>query len=264
MIDFEKDYLNLVDKVLISWIKKQWRNWWTISLFWQVIETEILRYWLFPLLTTRKIFYKWVIWEFAAFLRWPKTLEDFEKFGCNYWKKWANTDWSINVDYWNKWIDFWWVNQLENLIKDLKENPWSRRLLISAWDPTNIKNLSLPCCHFLYQFYVNTERNELELLWTQRSADLLVWVPSDIVLAAIFNIAVAKTVWLKPWKITMVFWDTHIYDEHIDWAIELVSREIRSKPNFIYTWDNIFDFIPEQLEIKNYTPDSKIDFLLKE
>ena len=255
---FENNYLEIVQKILNNWILKQTRNSKTLSIFGEVLEIDSLEKWFFPLITTRKIFTKWVIWEFAAFLRSPKKLEDFEKFGCNYWKLWAKQDWSINVDYWNKWLDFNWVNQLKELVETLKINPNDRRLIISAWDPSNLKNLDLPCCHYAYQFYVRNWK--LDLLWHQRSADFMVWVPSDIVLAALMVITISKEVWLKPWIIKMIFWDTHIYESHIEKSKEQIKRDIFESPTYSFLWTWVFNFLPEEIQIENYNSHEKINY----
>lgn len=260
-MNYEEQYLAIVKKILNNWQRVQTRNSETLSLFWEVLEIDCLENWFFPLITSRKIFTKWVVWEYAAFLRGPKTLDDFEKFGCNYWKLWAKEDRSINVDYGNKWIDFNGFNQLDDLIYKLKNNPTDRRLLISSWDPSNLKNLDLPCCHYAYQFYVRW--NKLDIMWHQRSADFMVWVPSDIILAALMIITIWKEVWLEPWKIKMVFWDTHIYKDHI----ELAAEQVKNKPYMpcIYSYSNswsLYDFEPSMIKFWSYNHHKPVKYKL--
>lgn len=259
-MNFEKQYLEIVKKILNEGVLKQTRNSKTLSTFGEVLEIDCLEKWKFPIITTRKIFTKWIIWEYAAFLRGPKHLKDFEKFGCNYWKLWAKEDGSINVDYGNKWIDFNWVNQLNDLINKLKNNPNDRRLLINSWDPSNLKNLDLPCCHYAYQFYVRNWR--LDILWHQRSADFMVWVPSDIILAALMVITIATEANLKPGRIKMIFGDTHIYEDHIENAKKQILRKPFDPCLYNYKPNNIYDFIPEDIEFSDYDHHEKIQYKL--
>ncbi len=258
---FEKDYIDIVNNILENWILKETRNWITKALFWILLEIDCLEDWAFPLLTTRKIFHKWILWEYAAIINKPKHIDDFKKYWCNYWDKWAQPDWKINIDYGNKWFDFHWHNQVQELLDNLKNNPNDRRLMIQAWDPSNLKNLDLPCCHYSYQFFVRDWH--LDILWNQRSADFMIWVPSDIVLAAIMLSTFAKEVWLKFWKIKMMFWDAHIYEEHFEWAKELVKRPMYKLPRFILE-KKLFDFEPDNLKLWWYEHNDPIKFLLKE
>ncbi|MDD3302240.1 MAG: thymidylate synthase [Candidatus Gracilibacteria bacterium] len=239
---------------------KETRNSKTLSLFGEVLEINCLEEGLFPLLTTRRIYTRGVIGEFAAFLRSPKHLKDFEKYGCNYWKLWAKDDGSINVDYGNKWLDFGGVNQLKELIETLKTNPNDRRMIISAWDPSNLKNLDLPCCHYAYQFYVRN--GKLDLLWHQRSADFMVGVPSDIVLAALMVITIAKETNLALGTIKMVFGDTHIYESHIKKAKKQLNNYMFGSPHYNFTGSGIFNFVPEEIEITDYVCNDKINYEL--
>lgn len=259
-MNYEKQYLQIVEKILNKGILKETRNSRTLSTFGEVLDIDCLEHWYFPIITSRKIFTKWVIWEYAAFLRGPKHLEDFEKFGCNYWKLWAKKDWSINVDYWNKWIDFNWVNQLNDLIEKLRNNPNDRRLLINSWDPSNLKDLDLPCCHYAYQFYVRDWK--LDILWHQRSADFMVWVPSDIILAALMVITISNEAWLTPGRIKMVFWDTHIYEDHIESATQQIKREPFGPCLYKYTPKDIYDFIPEDIVFSDYDHHEPIKYKL--
>lgn len=257
---FENNYLDIVKNIIQKWIIKKSRNWITKSLFWIVLEIDCLWEWLFPLLTSRKIIYKGAIWEFAAIIRQPNNINDFKKYWCNYRNMWAKHDWSINIDYWNKWFDFNWYNQIEELIYNLKNNPDDRRLIINAWDPSNLKNLDLPCCHYAYQFYVRDWK--LDMIWHQRSADFMVWVPSDIILAALLLITLSNEAWLLYWNIKMVFGDTHIYEEHFESAIKLTTKKLFSLPKFELQW-KFYDFVPDNIKILDYKYNEKTEFILK-
>jgi len=195
----------------------------TSSLFGLALNITELRYGIFPLLTSRRIYYKGVFGELAAMLAGPKHVNTFKKHGCNYWDQWANEDGSINVDYGNAWLDWDGYNQIEETIKSLTENPYGRRHVISGWRPDKLSELSLPCCHMLYQFYVGGD-NTLSMMWYQRSADMMVGVPSDVVFAAAWLLDMCRLTGYKPGDIKMVFTDAHIYRPHFDKAHDYVER----------------------------------------
>lgn len=261
---FEKDYEALIEKILHTGEKKYGRNGNTYSVFGETLTIDLVHG--FPLLSGRKIFYKGVFGELAAMLRGPKTIKDFEKYGCNYWKQWAQENGDISIDYGNKWLDFNGYNQLASVIDKLQNNPNDRRMLVTGWDPSNLENLDLPCCHYAYQWYVRDE-SHLDMLWHQRSCDTMIGLPSDIVFAAAWNIMLANEVGLIPGKITMTLGDTHIYEEHTMVAYEYLDRP---KHRRLPTWqllsmegDSHLEFTPEMLVIKDYTPNDILKFKLK-
>ena len=260
----ELKYRELVDEVLHNGELAKTRNGETRRLFAKVLVIDSLTKGEFPLLTGRKMFYKGVLGEFAAMIRKPKSVRDFEAQGCNYWKLWGDKDGKLELDYGNAWLDWNGVNQLDYVIKSLVANPTDRRMLISGWRPDRVINneLSLPCCHYSYQFFLN-KNGEIEMLWNQRSADVMIGIPSDIVFAATWLIALAKHTGYKPGKITMVFGDTHIYEEHIEGAKEYLNRDIFTSPVYKCTTTNIYDFKPDDLTIFDYMYNPAIKFKLK-
>lgn len=218
-----------------------------------------------PLLNGRKMFPSGIVGEMAAFLQGPKSVYDFKSKGCNYWDQWADEDGSLRVDYGNKWIDFHGVNQLKKLVESLTKDPYGRRHLITGWDPSNLDSLSLPCCHYAYQWYVTTD-GYLDMIWHQRSADLMVGVPSDVALAVLFNHLVANSTKLKPGSVTLVLGDVHIYSEHEAAAVEYLQRNHQSRvPVHIKldTQATVFNFEPSHVEVVEYEPCDKIQFKLK-
>ena len=210
MIDFELDYIELINKVYNEDNLRKTRNGETYSIFGETIKFDAN---IIPILAGRKIFYKGVFGELAAMLLGPTCIQDFKDQGCNYWDQWAEEDGTIKLDYGNAWLDFNGVNQLDILIQELKTNPTSRRLLISGWNPGNLDSLSLPCCHYAYQFYVDKDR--LSIVWTQRSVDVMVGLPADALLAYALLRVIARAVGYKLGEATMNFGDTHIYKNHI-------------------------------------------------
>lgn len=260
---FEQDYIALIYEILSQGNYRNTRNHPTYSLFGKTLVIDELREGKFPLITGRKMYPKGIIGEFAAFLHGVTKVADFEKFGCNYWKQWANDDGSINVDYGNSWRNFNGYNQLAKLIETLKTNPADRRMLISGWRPDKLAELSLPCCHLLYQWYVNPKTDELEMIWYQRSVDTLVGLPSDIVLAAIWNILLANVTGYKPGRITMMLGDTHIYANHSALAVDYCrqAEQACEAPNYFIKLESNFDnFVPSHLQIVDYNPSNPIKF----
>jgi thymidylate synthase len=275
MNQYERDYAGLIRDVLYRGERRQTRNGFTLSSFGKSFKVTGLSK-SFPLLQGRKLFYKGVLGEFAAMLRGPKHIDDFKRFGCNYWDKFANPDGTIDIDYGNQWIDFNGVNQLKMLVESIMNDPHGRRHVINAWRPDRLDKVNLPCCHFLYQFYV-TKDDRVEMLWYQRSADVMIGIPSDVILAAIFLLLVCNETDRKPGDITMVFGDTHIYEEHvvgaetylqglktIDYGTTSVKyklSELASLSEWQYKGPEVF--VPEHLEIENYMPLPAINFELK-
>lgn len=269
MQTFERDYLDLVLQILNEGEEREGRNGKTKALFGTTLTFDLQEG--FPLLTTRKMFYKGVLAEMAAFLRSPKMVQDFEAQGCNYWKQWQDDEHgNIRVDYGNKWIDFHGTNQLTNLIDGLRTKPHDRRHIISGWDPSNLSNLSLPCCHLLYQWYVREDKY-LDMMWYQRSADTMIGIPADMILAGIMNILIAREVGLIPGRVKMVFGDTHIYEEHFNKAKDQIAigQQLSSLVSTI-KWHllmrpgcDIYSFTADDLVITNYHPEEPIKYELK-
>jgi len=264
----EKQYLDLVRNIIENGELKETRNGKTISQFGAQIKITELKQGRFPLLTSRKHFFKGIIGEYAAFLKGPKSVQDFEKEGCNYWKLWAKEDGSLNVDYGNAWIDFTGdgsINQIDYVIDLLKNDPQSRRMIITGWNPIHVikKELSLDCCHHTYQFHVS-EGKYLNLKYIQRSVDTLIGMPSNFVLASLMVITFAKAAGLQPGEIIMDFTDVHIYEEHIEGAKKQLKQETFEFPTYSETvTENIYDFNNKMIELHNYKYSEPIKYLLK-
>lgn len=277
----KQQYGALINKILHQGEKRKTRAGDAYSLFGEVLTIDASRE--FPLLRGRRMFYGPVLGELAAMFRGPKHVDDFKAFGCNYWDSWGygkNTGDivdepgrdkplnSLTLDYGNAWIDFNGVNQLEVLVKTLRENPQDRRMVVSGWRPDRLKDLSLPCCHMLYQWYVR-ESKQLDMIWYQRSADVMVGVPSDIVLAAAWNAVLAKQTGHTPGKITMIFGDTHIYANHmnptLDYVRQLNSLDPKALSELSYTVAEdatMEGFVPDMIQVRDYSPKPAVKFTL--
>ena len=178
------EYPNLIRKILKEGSLRHTRAGNTLSIFGEMLKIDISVG--LPITRGRKLYVKPILGELAALLRGPKSIEDFKKFGCNYWDSWADQEGKLNLDYGNAWRNFNGVDQLKDLVTTLKTNPTDRRMIITGWRPDNLKSLSLPCCHLLYQWYVREDKF-LDMIWYQRSVDVMVGLPSDIVLASVWT-----------------------------------------------------------------------------
>lgn len=259
---YELDYCDLICDVIRDGDDRNTRNHPTRAVFGKVLEVHELQWGQFPILQGRKIYYKGVFGELAAFLKGPKTIKDFEDEGCNYWKQWGNKDGSINIDYGNLWLDFNGVNQLENVLTSLSEDPNGRRHIISGWRPDHLPNLSLPCCHLLYQWYVNN--NFLEMIWYQRSVDTMIGLPSDVILAAAWNILMAEQLGLNPGKLVFMLGDTHIYESHKNKVEEYLDAAVITSdhPISYLNEGSLYNFNKNSISLIDYEPCDPIQFEL--
>lgn len=269
---YEREYSRLVSRALAQPLRPC-RNGYTRSFFPGYLTVHLGDGYI-PLLQGRKLFYKGILGEFAAFIRGPKTLADFEQWGCNYWSKWANKDGSIELDYGNAWL-----SQLPHLFESLQNNPTDRRMLITGWLPNRLAELSLPCCHYAYQFYVRVGshgRKYLDMLWHQRSTDLMIGLPSDVLLAYCWLTALCSQFpQYEVGSIHMTLGDCHVYEEHESSALVYTSRvfsECRKsvmdqmpKPTakLVAEGKAITEFDPRDLVLLNYIHLSKLDFEVK-
>ena len=220
MQKYERDYALMVQDILRNGEQRQTRNAITTAKFGMSLEVPVTDW--FPIIQGRKMYPDGVFGELAAMLRQPKCVEDFTKWGCNYWKDWADEDGTLNIDYGNAWFDFNGTDQIADLKDKLANNPTDRRMIISGWRPDRLAELSLPCCHYSYQFYVGD--GKLDMIWTQRSVDMMVGLPSDIVFAAAWLIAIANEFNLAPGKVKFDLGDCHVYESHWEAAREYVRR----------------------------------------
>ena len=262
---YEYKYLRMLNTVMTNGVIKQTRNAKTKSVFGMTLKLYPQKL-IFPILQARKMYTKGVLGEFAAMLRGPKNLDDFKKFGCNYWDQWADKDGNLNVDYGNAWIDWNGVNQVQNVVDTLKNNPNDRRMIVSGWRPDLIPEQSLPCCHMLYQWYVVD--GCLEMIWYQRSVDMMVGLPSDVILAYVWNVMLANEVGLKPGAITFMLGDCHVYEQHFD-AYEQYKRNLFSQ-DFEKSLEDatykvnakpgkpLLEFLPEDISI-NFNSGPKVN-----
>ena len=187
----------------------------------------------FPLLTTKKLHLKSIIHELLWFLRGETNVKSLQEVGVSIWDEWADENGNLGRVYGAQWCD--WrtadgrsINQIENIVAQIRRNPESRRLIVSAWNPGEIEQMKLPPCHVLFQFYVHD--GELSCQLYQRSADLFLGVPFNIASYALLTMMVAQVCELKPGDFIHTFGDLHLYSNHLEQAREQLARAPRPLP----------------------------------
>jgi len=187
----------------------------------------------FPLLTTKKLHLKSIIYELLWFLRCDTNIKYLNEHGVSIWDEWADENGNLGRVYGAQWRDWRGLNgthvdQITKVISEIRENPSSRRLIVSAWNPAEIDTMALPPCHVLFQFYVN--EGELSCQLYQRSADLFLGVPFNIASYSLLTMMVAQACDLKPGDFVHTFGDLHLYSNHLEQAREQLSRDCRPLP----------------------------------
>jgi thymidylate synthase len=217
----------------------------------------------FPLLTTKKLHIKSIIYELLWFLRGDTNIRYLNEHGVTIWDEWADETGDLGRVYGAQWRDWRGANgarvdQIDNLIAQIKSNPQSRRLMVSAWNPAEIEDVALPPCHVLFQFYVQDD--ELSCQLYQRSADLFLGVPFNIASYSLLTMMVAQVVDLAPGDFVHTFGDLHLYNNHLEQAREQLSRACRSLPRMKLNpaIKNIHDFKFEDFELVGYDPHPSI------
>ena len=217
----------------------------------------------FPLLTTKKLHIKSIIYELLWFLRGDTNVKYLNEHGVTIWDEWADENGNLGRVYGAQWRDWHGANgvrvdQVDNLIAQVKKNPQSRRLIVSAWNPAEIDKVALPPCHVLFQFYI--QDGELSCQLYQRSADLFLGVPFNIASYSLLTMMVAQVVDLTPGDFIHTFGDLHLYNNHLEQAREQLARECRSLPrmNLNPRVKNIHDFKFEDFELVDYNPHPSI------
>ena len=217
----------------------------------------------FPLLTMKKLHIKSIIYELLWFLRGDTNIRYLKEHGVTIWDEWADETGDLGRVYGAQWRDWHAANgvrvdQIGNLIAQIKSNPQSRRLMVSAWNPAEIENMALPPCHVLFQFYV--QDSELSCQLYQRSADLFLGVPFNIASYSLLTMMMAQVCELKPGDFVHTFGDLHLYNNHLDQAREQLSRDCRSLPQLKLNpaAKNIHDFRFEDFKLIGYEPHPSI------
>ena len=217
----------------------------------------------FPLLTTKKLHIKSIVYELLWFLRGDTNIRYLNEHGVTIWDEWADEHGDLGRVYGAQWRNWHGeqgvrVDQIDKVISEIKKNPDSRRLIVSAWNPAEIDTMALPPCHVLFQFCV--QDGELSCQLYQRSADLFRGVPFNIASYSLLTMMVAQVVDLTPGEFVHTFGDLHLYQNHLEQAREQLTRDCRSLPRMKLNpaVKNINDFKFEDFELVNYNPHPSI------
>jgi thymidylate synthase len=217
----------------------------------------------FPLLTTKKLHLKSIIYELLWFLRGETNVRYLDEHGVTIWDEWADENGDLGRVYGAQWRD--WrggngktVDQISNVIAEIKSNPSSRRLIVTAWNPAEIEQMALPPCHLLFQFYVHA--GELSCQLYQRSADLFLGVPFNIASYSILTMMIAQVCDLRAGDFVHTFGDVHLYLNHLDQAREQLTRDYRELPRLQLNpaVRRIEDFRFEDFTLLEYNPHPSI------
>lgn len=213
----------------------------------------------FPLLTTKKLHLKSIIYELLWFLKGDTNVKYLQDNGVRIWNEWADADGNLGPIYgkqWRAWRDYngGTIDQLSEAVETICTNPDSRRIIVSAWNVADLPEMRLPPCHAFYQFYVADGRLSLQLY--QRSADIFLGVPFNIASYALLLMMVAQVTGLKAGDFVHTLGDAHIYTNHFEQVREQLSREPRPLPTMRINPEvkSLFDFKYEDFTLENYNP----------
>ncbi|MBV8060440.1 MAG: thymidylate synthase [Alphaproteobacteria bacterium] len=234
----------------------------TIGAFGRQIRFDLSQ--KFPLLTTKKVHFKSVAVELIWFLQGNTNVRWLQEHGVSIWDEWANEEGDLGPVYGKQWRS--WagpngqvIDQMAKLVENLRHNPFSRRHIISAWNPADVDKMALPPCHCLFQFYVHPDKDgkpdRLSCQLYQRSADLFLGVPFNIASYALLTLMLAKILGLRPGEFVHSFGDIHIYSNHIEQVKLQLSRTPNEFPTIsLADKTNLFDFTYEDIKLEGYDP----------
>jgi len=253
-----KQYLDLLDHVMRDGVRKNDRTGTgTISVFGYQMRFNMEDG--FPLLTTKKLHLKSIIYELLWFLQGDTNTKYLKEHGVSIWDEWADSNGDLGHIYgyqWRSWPDYDGssIDQISEVVDTIKNNPDSRRIIVSAWNVADLKKMNLPPCHALFQFYVADGRLSLQLY--QRSADIFLGVPFNIASYALLLMMMAQVTGLKAGDFVHTLGDAHIYLNHLEQVKLQLSREPRPLPKMLINQDvkNIFDFKYEDFTLTEYNP----------
>ena len=253
-----QQYLKLLDRILTEGATKTDRTGTgTISVFGNQMRFDMADG--FPLLTTKKLHLKSIIYELLWFLRGDTNVHYLQEHGVRIWNEWADENGELGPVYghqWRSWPDYngGTIDQIQNVVDMIKNHPDSRRMMVTAWNPAEVEQMALPPCHCLFQFYVADGRLSLQLY--QRSADTFLGVPFNIASYALLLQMMAQVTGLQPGEFIHTTGDTHLYLNHLDQARLQLTRTPRPLPTMKINPDvkNLFDFHYEDFQLEGYDP----------
>lgn len=253
-----KQYLDLLRRILDEGTPKGDRTGTgTLSVFGHQMRFNLEEG--FPLLTTKKLHLKSIIYELLWFLKGDTNVRYLQEHGVRIWNEWADENGDLGPVYghqWRSWPDYkgGTIDQIQNVLDQIKRTPDSRRMMVSAWNPAEVDNMALPPCHCLFQFYVADGRLSLQLY--QRSADTFLGVPFNIASYALLTMMMAQVTGLRPGDFIHTTGDTHLYLNHLSQARLQLTRTPRPLPTMRLNPEvkSLFDFRFEDFTLENYDP----------
>ena len=253
-----KQYLDLLNRIMTEGVRKEDRTGTgTISVFGHQMRFNLEDG--FPLLTTKKLHLKSIIHELLWFLKGDTNVKYLQENGVRIWNEWADENGDLGHIYgyqWRSWPDYngGHIDQISEVIDQIKNNPDSRRIIVNAWNVADLGNMNLPPCHMFFQFYVADGKLSLQMY--QRSADTFLGVPFNIASYALLLMMMAQVTGLKPGEFIHTTGDTHLYVNHLEQVQLQLTREPRALPQMKINPDvkSIFDFKYEDFELVDYDP----------
>ncbi|MCJ7841140.1 thymidylate synthase [Lederbergia sp. NSJ-179] len=253
-----EQYLNLCKEVLDNGLKKEDRTGTgTISVFGHQMRFDLQKG--FPLLTTKKLHTKSIIHELLWFLAGDTNVSYLQENGVRIWNEWADEKGELGPIYgkqWRSWeaADGRTIDQIKDVLEQIKTNPDSRRMIVSAWNVGDINKMALPPCHCLFQFYVADGKLSCQLY--QRSADIFLGVPFNIASYALLTMMIAQVTGLQPGDFVHTLGDAHIYLNHLEQIKRQLQREPRRLPRMVINPDvkDLFQFKYNDFSIEGYDP----------
>ena len=253
-----KQYLDLLQRIVNEGTRKEDRTGTgTLSVFGHQMRFNLEEG--FPLLTTKKLHLKSIIHELLWFLKGDTNVKYLQENGVRIWNEWADETGELGPVYghqWRSWPDYngGHVDQIQDIVNALKNNPNSRRMIVSAWNVAEVDQMALPPCHCLFQFYVANGKLSLQLY--QRSADTFLGVPFNIASYALLTMMMAQVSGLKPGDFIHTTGDTHLYLNHLDQAKEQLKRTPHTLPRMVINPNvtSIFDFKYDDFTLEGYDP----------
>ena len=253
-----KQYLDLLQRIVNEGTRKEDRTGTgTLSVFGHQMRFNLEEG--FPLLTTKKLHLKSIIYELLWFLKGDTNVKYLQENGVRIWNEWADENGELGPVYghqWRSWPDYngGHIDQIQDIVNALKNNPDSRRMIVSAWNVAEVGQMALPPCHCLFQFYVANGKLSLQLY--QRSADTFLGVPFNIASYALLTMMMAQVSGLKSGDFIHTTGDTHLYLNHLEQAKEQLKRTPRTLPRMVINPNvtSIFDFKYDDFTLEGYNP----------
>lgn len=253
-----KQYLDLLNRILTEGVEKGDRTGTgTLSVFGHQMRFDLEKG--FPLLTTKKLHLKSIIYELLWFLQGDTNVHYLQENGVRIWNEWADSNGDLGHIYgyqWRSWPDYdgGHIDQISQIVEQIKNNPNSRRMIVSAWNVADLDKMNLPPCHVLFQFYVANGRLSCQLY--QRSADTFLGVPFNIASYALLTMMIAQVCGLRPGDFVHTTGDTHLYLNHLEQARLQLTREPRPLPQMHINPNvkDLFSFHFEDFELTDYNP----------